>query len=273
MTNNDHDSDKEILGHQQKTSPIKTFFDRHLDLIIAVFYVLCLIFWADQLPLKMGPTTVSIPMVIILVLLIAHHGFYYINSFVKEPVLVRGKFQRFIDEVSQVLAMALVIIIFIVQAFKIPSGSMLDTLQIGDHLLVNKFIYRFVDIEQGDVVVFKFPPEPHIDYIKRVVATPGDTVKIIDKKVFVNDELYESGHEQYLDATVQPDSPRDNMKEFTVPDGKYFTLGDNRDNSFDSRFWGFVPEEKIVGKAFIIYFSWDGENNAVRFNRIGNIIR
>ncbi|ADU66946.1 signal peptidase I [Desulfurispirillum indicum S5] len=273
MVNETH-TDKEGTPVSREGNPrgMRHLLERHLDLIIAVFYTLCLIFWADQLPLKMGTATVSLPMVVILTALIAHHAFYYVVRLLKTTI-EKGRFQRFVDEISQVLAMALVIIIFIVQAFKIPSGSMLETLQIGDHLLVNKFIYTFVEVERGDVVVFKFPPEPHIDYIKRVVGLPGDRIRIEAKRVYVNDEPFVTGFEQFKDSQLQTGSPRDNMKEFQVPQGNYFMLGDNRDNSFDSRFWGFVPEENIVGKAFILYFSWDSENSAVRFNRIGRLIR
>jgi len=198
--------------------------------------------------------------------------------------------------------LALVIRTFVVQAFKIPSGSMEDTLLIGDHLLVNKFIFgtripftdsRFLAIrhpERGDVIVFEFPEDAdksyfkRRDFIKRVIGTPGDTVAIRNKRVYVNGEPYRIPQEVHKEPGIiaatngcGPHFPRsqfcrDSMPPVTVPEGEYFVMGDNRDRSFDSRFWGFVDESKIRGLAFIKYWSWDGEENWVRWNRIGRPI-
>ncbi|WP_201766968.1 signal peptidase I [Chrysiogenes arsenatis] len=243
----------------------------YLDGIIAVFYLLAVLLWADEMPLKLGKSTVSIPMIIILLsLAIFHARVFFVWHWKK--LRPSGKFYEAVQGISQTLAMALVIILFIAQAFKIPSGSMLETLQIGDHLLVNKFIHHFTGIDQGDIVVFKFPPDPSVDYIKRVVALPGDRVEIRAKELLVNGKPYHTGYEQFIDPMILRDA-RDFMPEFVVPEGHYFTLGDNRDNSFDGRFWGTVPEEAILGKAFIIYFSWDSEAGNVRLSRIGNLIR
>ncbi|MBT7260857.1 MAG: signal peptidase I, partial [Desulfobacula sp.] len=183
---------------------------------------------------------------------------------------------------------------FIIQAFKIPSGSMLETLQIGDQILVNKFIYGIKipftggktlipvkDPQKGDIVVFKYPQDPSKDFIKRVVATGGDTLEIIDKKLFVNDKKVEGEpYAVYKSKDIHPAnySPRDNLRKIPVPENKLFVMGDNRDNSHDSRFWGFVDRKAIKGKAIIIYWSWNKDKlvplwASVRWSRIGDILR
>jgi signal peptidase I len=172
--------------------------------------------------------------------------------------------------------LALVIRAFLVQAFSIPSGSMQPTLQIGDYLLVNKFAYGirnpltnkvWIPIgtpQRGDVVVFIYPQDPTKDYIKRVIGLPGDRIQIINKKVSVNGKVLETPEAVYDDPLVIPrphsptESGRDNMGPVTVPANSYFVMGDNRDHSYDSRFWGFVPMDNFRGKAVIIYFSWEG---------------
>ena len=193
--------------------------------------------------------------------------------------------------------LALFIRTFIVQAFKIPSGSMKETLQIGDHILVNKFIYGiklpFVmtnivpikDPKKGDIVVFKFPEDPKKDFIKRAVAVAGDTIEIIDKQVFVNGVRQEHPYAEFKDKGIIPPCTdmqksigfdrcnKDNYGPVTVPEGKLFVMGDNRDHSYDSRFWGFVDLKVVKGKAFMIYWSWDSDDTSVRWRRIGNIIR
>ena len=192
--------------------------------------------------------------------------------------------------------LALFIRTFIVQAFKIPSGSMKETLQIGDHILVNKFIYGiklpFVmttiipinDPKRGDIVVFKFPEDPKKDFIKRAVAVAGDTIQIIDKQVFVNGERQDHPYAEFKEKTIIPPCTdmqksmgfdrcnKDNYGPVTVPEGKLFVMGDNRDHSYDSRFWGFVDLKVLKGKAFMIYWSWDSDDTSVRWRRIGNII-
>jgi len=194
-----------------------------------------------------------------------------------------------IEAVIIAVIIAMFIRTFIVQAFKIPSGSMLETLQIGDHILVNKFIYgikipftdgsvlvSIKDPKKGDIVVFKYPEDPSKDFIKRVIATEGDTLEIINKKLYVNDKPVTG--EQYAihksnkiySAMV---SSRDNLRKILVPENKLFVMGDNRDNSHDSRFWGFVDLKAIKGKAFIIYWSWNKEKFGVRWNRIGDILK
>lgn len=193
------------------------------------------------------------------------------------------------------VVLALIIRTFLFQAFKIPSGSMLDTLLIGDHLLVNKFIYgthipfsddaylKMRDPERGDVIVFEFPDDEgksyfkRRDFIKRVVGTPGDLIEIKAKKVYVNGEAYAIPQEVHKDNQVIPSvaGPRDFAGPIKVPADSYFVMGDNRDYSFDSRFWGFVHKSKIKGLAFIKYWSWDAKADLiekVRWKRIGRTI-
>jgi signal peptidase I len=181
---------------------------------------------------------------------------------------------------------ALFIRTFVVQAFKIPSGSMKPTLLVGDWLLVNKFIYGvkipFVrstlipvsDPKRGDTIVFIYPLDRSKDFIKRVIGIPGDTVEIRDKKIYVNEKPFEDPYGVYTDNLVIPKTiqPRDNFGPVKVPEGSVFVMGDNRDQSYDSRFWGFVDRKDILGKAFIIYWSWDGGDSSLRWDRIGKQI-
>ena len=195
----------------------------------------------------------------------------------------KSTFREYAEAIVIALVLALFIRTFIVQAFKIPSGSMENTLAIGDHLLVNKFIYgtevplidkRIMTVrnpQRGDIIVFKYPKDPDKDFIKRVIGTPGDTVEIRDKKVFINGMPYASGHEIYRDKNEQ--ASRDNFGPVKVPARSYFVMGDNRDESYDSRFWGFVPRHDILGEAFIKYWSWDGKDDEVRWKSIGQLIR
>lgn len=194
--------------------------------------------------------------------------------------------REYAESIIIAIVLALIIRTFVVQAFKIPSGSMEDTLAIGDHILVNKFIYgtkipftatRFLKIrdpQRGDVIVFEYPEDPSKDFIKRVIGLPGDEVQVIDKKVFVNGKPYENPHEVHKETEIIPEAqnPRDNTKLIKVPQGAYFVMGDNRDRSYDSRFWGFVKMDKLKGLAFIKYWSWDRDKFRVRFGNIGKLI-
>jgi len=199
-----------------------------------------------------------------------------------------------IEAILFAILLALFIRTFIIQAFKIPSGSMLPTLQIGDHLLVSKFIYGIkmpftgatlvpiTDPKPNDIVVFEFPKNPDLDYIKRVIAVAGDIVEIRDKKIFINGKPFDDRHGVFKDPMIHPASvdPRDNFGPVTVPAGKIFTMGDNRDNSFDGRFWGFVDLKAIRGKAWIIYWSWDVQAplfswerlRSIRWGRLGDTV-
>ncbi|UFS70497.1 signal peptidase I [Geomonas sp. RF6] len=203
-----------------------------------------------------------------------------------KPVKTKHVVREYAESIIIAVLLALVIRTFVVQAFKIPSGSMEDTLAIGDHILVNKFIYgtkipftdsrlvKLRDPRQGDVIVFEYPEDPSKDFIKRVVGTPGDTVEVINKKVYVNGKAYDNPHEVHKEQDIIPkeQNPRDFMGPVKVPANAYFVMGDNRDRSYDSRFWGFVSNEKIKGLAFIKYWSWDKDNFRVRFGSIGKLI-
>ena len=194
--------------------------------------------------------------------------------------------REYIEAILIALLLALFIRTFVVQAFKIPSGSMLDTLLIGDHILVNKFIYgvkypfngnTWIPVKKPgrrDIVVFKYPVNPSQDYIKRVIGVEGDTIQIKDKKVYVNGEAQDEDYAIFLDNKILPANVqgRDNMGPITVPEHSLFVMGDNRDNSYDSRFWKFVDLKAVKGKAFILYWSWDKENFSVRWNRIGRLV-
>jgi len=202
------------------------------------------------------------------------------------PVTRKHIVREYAESIIVAVILALIIRTFIVQAFKIPSGSMEDTLLIGDHLLVCKFIYgtkipftdkkliKLRDPRQGDVIVFEYPEDPSKDFIKRVVGVPGDVVEGRDKKVFVNGKPFENPHEIHKESEIVPkaQNPRDTFGPVTVPADAYFVMGDNRDRSYDSRFWGFVKSPKIKGLAFIKYWSWDKEKFRVRFRNIGRLI-
>lgn len=190
--------------------------------------------------------------------------------------------REFIEALVVALGLALVVMTFVVQAFKIPSGSMIPTLQIGDHLFVLKFMYGvklpFSDTiliktwtpKRGDIAVFRYPREESVDYIKRVIGEPGDVIEMRNKQLYINGNLYQEPYAHHIDPMVIPE--RDNFGPVTVPEGKFFMMGDNRDNSSDSRVWGFVNENKLRGKAWLIYWSWDGKDRWVRWERIGDLI-
>ncbi len=202
---------------------------------------------------------------------------------------VRAKknvFREYGEAILIAFILALFIRTFIVQAFKIPSGSMKPTLLVGDHILVNKFLYGvkipFTDItlvpvkkpKRGDIVVFKFPEDPKKDFIKRVIAVSGDTVQIRNKEVYINDKPIDDPYGIHIDPHTIPGKlrPRDNLDPVSVPPDSLFVMGDNRDHSYDSRFWGFVKLSSVKGKAFIIYWSWDKENLGVRWGRLGRLM-
>jgi signal peptidase I len=204
----------------------------------------------------------------------------------------KSAFRETVEAVIFAFIIALVIRTFVIQAFKIPSGSMIPTLLVGDHLLVNKFVLGTpVDIpftnihlfhmpglrdpHRGDVIVFKYPEDPKRDFIKRVIGVEGDTVASRNKVIYVNGRKLAEPYVQHVDNSIKPGGidPRDNFGPITVPKGDVFVMGDNRDESYDSRYWGFVEDDQIKGKAIIIYWSWDGNKHWVRFDRIGKLIR
>ena len=206
---------------------------------------------------------------------------------IEEKERPKGRLRENIEAIVIAVILALFIRTFVVQAFRIPSGSMEETLLIGDHILVNKFIYGvkipFTDMtlipisdpERGDVIVFKYPEDPKKDFIKRCVAVGGDVVEGKDKQLYVNGEPVEEPYIKITDtrAINRRFSKRDNFGPITVPEGKIFAMGDNRDNSHDSRFWGFVDLEAVRGEAFLIYFSWNKQAKNLRWSRLAQVIR
>ena len=221
----------------------------------------------------------------------------------REPLLV-----EYAKAFFPVILVVLLLRSFLVEPFRIPSGSMMPTLLDGDFILVNKFAYglrlpvaniKVIDIDQpkrGDVVVFRFPNDPSVDYIKRIVGLPGDRVSYRDKVVYINGEpmtqellgtysgtgtaVSMTGASQRLEQLgstrhtmlVRSEQPAvDN--EFHVPSGHYFVMGDNRDNSNDSRYWGFVPDRNLVGRAFMIWMNYDKADKTVRWSRLGTVIQ
>ena len=194
--------------------------------------------------------------------------------------------REWIEAIVIAVILAFIIRSFVIQAFKIPSGSMEPTLLVGDHILVNKFIYGvripFTNIkflpfkkpQQGDVIVFIYPVDRKKDFIKRVIGVEGDKVEIISKKVYINGSQLDSSFAVYNDDAILPKTvqPRDNYGPVVVPKDSLFVMGDNRDHSMDSRYWGFVRLSEVKGRAFIIYWSWDRFRHTLRWKRIGNLI-
>lgn len=190
---------------------------------------------------------------------------------------------EYTEAIVTALILALIIRAYIIQAFKIPTGSMIPTLLIGDHLLVNKMIYGtklpftdkrvlvFKKPERGDIIVFRYPEDPDRDFIKRIVGVGGDLVEGKGKAVFVNGKQMEETYIRHTDSSAI--DKRDNFGPFLVPEGKIFVMGDNRDQSYDSRFWGYVDIDEIKGKALIIYWSSEGLMAVPKFGRIGRLVK
>ena len=204
----------------------------------------------------------------------------------------KGKVQEYTESLLIAALIAFFVRGFIIQAFKIPSGSMEPTLLVGDHLLVNRLSYvmkvPFTDIvllnlgrpERGDVVVFRYPVDRTKDFIKRVIAKEGDTIEIREKVVYLNGQKMNDPHAFFAEKdSIIPAAfaPRDNFGPVTVPKDSYFMMGDNRDRSLDSRFWGFVNKNDLVGRALVLYFSWNAQADSllhyVRWERFGRVIR
>jgi len=207
--------------------------------------------------------------------------------------------REYTETIVIVVAAVLFLRAFVVQAYNIPSGSMMPTLAVGDRILVNKLSYglRLPDLNwlpfagcvdlsrgthvaewdvpgRGDVVVFVYPQDRCRDFVKRVVGVPGDEVHIRDKKVHINGEPVEDLHAHFEDLgiTLGPGHVRDNFGPLKVPAGYLFVMGDNRDRSFDSRFWGLVPIADVRGRAMVRYWSWDSENSRLRWRRLVGLI-
>ena len=212
------------------------------------------------------------------------------NQTVKRKSVAR----EYTEAIFIALLLALFIRTFFVQAFKIPSGSMKETLLIGDHILVSKFAYGthipneipflniklFDDIiffpkqpERGDIIVFKYPKDEKRDFIKRVIGIPGDLLEVRRQKIFINGKFYEDRHARHTELPSDSSLvPRDDFGPVLVPDNHLFMMGDNRENSQDSRYWGFLNINKVRGKALMIYWSWNQLESWVRFDRFGKIL-
>ena len=198
----------------------------------------------------------------------------------------KSKIREFIEGIIAAVLIALLITTFVIKMYKIPSRSMVPTLLVGDQLVVNKLIYGIkipyfrntiipiTDPQRGDIIVFIYPKDRSIDFIKRVIGIGGDTIEIKDKKIFINGKVFTDNTGIYTDKIIYPGSvqPRDNFGPVTVPKGSLFVLGDNRDESMDSRFWGFVDLKDVQGKAFIIYWSWNPDERKIRWQRLGNLL-
>ena len=199
--------------------------------------------------------------------------------------------REYFESICVAVILALFVRTFVVQAFKIPTGSMENNLLIGDHLLVNKFVFAptvsagertllpIDPIRRGDIIVFKYPEDPERDFIKRVIGLPGETVELKNKKVHIDGTALDEPYVHYL--FPPSDNPSDEGQTFdldvrsnygpvTVPEGHYFMMGDNRDNSQDSRYWGFMPVSYVKGKALFVYFSF-GEATSGLSGLLGNI--
>ena len=198
----------------------------------------------------------------------------------------KSVFREYAEAIIIALLLAIFVRTFVVQAFKIPSSSMEPTLLVGDHLLVSKFSYGIRNPfsgalwiplgkpERRDIIVFRFPLNPSQDFIKRVIGIEGDRIEVIDKKVYVNGTPFEVANAVWRDPRLLSGDvgPRDNFGPVVVPANSLFVMGDNRDNSHDSRFWKFVDLKAVKGKAFILYWSWDSDAFGVRWGRIGQLI-
>ena len=205
----------------------------------------------------------------------------------------KSTLREYFESIVIAVILALFIRTFVVQAFKIPTGSMEETLLIGDHLLVNKFVFGPTEtglerallpigtIKRRDVLVFKYPEEPDRDFIKRVIGLPGETVELRDKKVYVNGTALDEPYVHFLEAPSAPSElhevtsfdVRKNYGPVTVPADHYFMMGDNRDNSQDSRYWGFLPRENIKGKSLVIYWSYQAEREDYQDESAGATVK
>jgi len=200
----------------------------------------------------------------------------------------KSALREYVEAIGIAILLALVIRTLVVQAFTIPSGSMMDTLLVGDYILVNKFLYGaempftawhmpgLRTPRRGDIIVFKYPQDERRDFIKRIIGTPGDRIQIRGRQVYVNGTSLVEPYTKFADAGR---STQDaycgyayGCEPTLVPPDSYFVMGDNRDNSQDSRYWGFVRRDKIKGKAFLIYWSWDGDRYWLRWWRLARYI-
>ena len=205
----------------------------------------------------------------------------------------KSTLREYFESIVIAVILALFIRTFVVQAFKIPTGSMEETLLIGDHLLVNKFVFGpaptaaerallpIGTIKRRDILVFKYPEEPDRDFIKRVIGLPGETIELREKKVYINGTALDEPYVHFLTAPAGPSEfhevtsfdVRERFGPVTVPADHYFMMGDNRDNSQDSRYWGFLPRENIKGKSAVIYWSYQAEREDYQDESAGATIK
>ncbi|MBS1238460.1 MAG: signal peptidase [Deltaproteobacteria bacterium] len=203
----------------------------------------------------------------------------------------KSKTREYVESILIAVIIALFVRSIFIQAYKIPSGSMEPTLLIGDHLLVNRLsyvvkvpyfdnvIYTLGKPKRGDIIVFRYPENTKVDYIKRVIAVEGNTIEIKNKAIYINGTKMPDPWGRYFDNNIVPRgiAPRDNFGPYTVPKDAVFAMGDNRDNSADSRFWGPVEKKHLVGKALILYLSWNSNTKdpfeKIRWSRIGQLIK
>ena len=201
--------------------------------------------------------------------------------------------REYFESIVIAVILALFVRTFVLQAFKIPTGSMENNLLIGDHLLVNKFMFAPTDsaieralmpigtIRRGDVLVFKYPVEPDRDFIKRVIGLPGETLELKEKKIYINGKPLDEPYVHFLEeprhsaelSEVTSSDVRENYGPVTVPPNQYFMMGDNRDNSADSRYWGFMPRDYVKGKALLIYWSYEAEREDYEDESTGATIK
>ena len=199
----------------------------------------------------------------------------------------KSTLREYFETIVIAVILSLFVRTWVVQAFKIPTGSMENNLLIGDHLLVNKFVFGpeplpvlqstlpVRDIRRGDVVVFKYPEEPERDFIKRVIGLPGETLELRNKKVYVNGQQLDEPYVHFLETShgaseVTSFDVRERYGPVQVPDDQYFVMGDNRDNSQDSRYWGFLPREYIKGEALMVYWSYEADREDYQQTGLGN---
>jgi len=198
--------------------------------------------------------------------------------------------REYFESIVIAVILALFVRTWVVQAFKIPTGSMENNLLIGDHLLVNKFVFGPApsalehavlpvrDIHRGDIVVFKYPDQPERDFIKRVIGLPGETIELRNKRVYVNGNPLDEPYVHFLETVhgsteVTSFDVRERYGPVTVPPGQYFVMGDNRDNSQDSRYWGFLPRHYIKGKALMIYWSYEAGSEDYADEGLGGTVK
>ena len=205
----------------------------------------------------------------------------------------KSTLREYFESIVIAVILAFFVRTFVVQAFKIPTGSMENNLLIGDHLLVNKFVYSSAPtgleravlpigtIRRGEVLVFKYPEQPDRDFIKRVIGLPGETLEVREKKVYINGKPLDEPYAHFLTPLSEGSAfhevtsfdVRERYGPVTVPADQYFMMGDNRDNSQDSRYWGFLPKANIKGRALLIYWSYEAERDEYQGEGLGSTVK